>query len=241
MSLSCEALEERLSIKYETRERSTAVMPSSTSAGDLSGEVTSELKLPHMLISITLDEDQQLPNPEACRRWICAFPGLAKHVKIEGLFSSYSTVIILSIPVVIWNMLPENPACQPISYVTSRNLILDPRTNFLHSERSLETECTQPPSAMSKKNISNTSITTESGYGFAGPVHLQTPSPARTQIFATCPHSEKVVPDTHELDSSSSRDTPIFETLEPLKIDAEQYRRPPTMLTLSGPFLPKIS
>jgi hypothetical protein len=41
------------------------------------------------------------------------------------VFTSYSTVLILSIPVVIWNMLPENPACQPISYITSRNLILD--------------------------------------------------------------------------------------------------------------------
>jgi hypothetical protein len=78
-----------------------------------------------MLIAITLDEDQPLPHIEACRNWICSFPGLAKYVKVEGVFTSYSTVLILSIPIVIWNMLPENPACQPISYVTSRNLILD--------------------------------------------------------------------------------------------------------------------
>jgi hypothetical protein len=304
MSLSCEALEERLNINYETREPSTEIMPSSASPSNLSGEVTSGLMLPHMLISITLDEDQPLPNSEACRRWICAFPGLAKHVKIEGIFTSYSTVIILSIPIVIWNMLPDNPACQPISYVTSRNLIVDPGTNFLHSERSLEPECTQPPSAMCENNISNTSVTTEGAYGFAGSVHLQTPNPARTQIFASFPHGEKVVSDTHKLDSMSSGDNPISETLEPSKIDAKQrrphsrvvpenstnksrdpyisvndpgqfrstqptepasdellspnsllrlpragrspsdaqcYGRPPTMLTLSGPFLPKIS
>jgi hypothetical protein len=88
MSLSCEALEERLNINYETREPSTEIIPSSTSASDVSGEVTSKLKLPHVLISITLDEDQLLPNPEACRRWICAFPRLAKHVKIEGIFQA---------------------------------------------------------------------------------------------------------------------------------------------------------
>lgn len=45
-----------------------------------------------------------------------------KYVKVEGIFASYSTVLILSISVVIWNMLPDNPACQPITYVTSRNL-----------------------------------------------------------------------------------------------------------------------
>jgi hypothetical protein len=225
MSLSCDVLEERLNINYETREPSTEIIPSSTSASDLSGEVTSQLKLPHMLISITLDEDQPLPNPEACRGWICAFPGLAKHVKVEGIFSSYSTVIILSIPVVIWNMLPDNPACQPISYVTSRNLILDPGSNFLRSGRSLATECRQSPSTMDKSNISNTSVTIERVSGFAGPVDLQTPNSTRTQIFESFPRGEKAISETYGLESTSSQNAPICEISERSKNDT-RIRRP---------------
>ena len=123
MSLSCDGLEERLRVCDETTERSFEPSSVSTLTVDGPAEATRTLKLPHMLVSIALDEDQLLPNPEACRRWICAFPGLAKYVKVEGIFASYSTVLILSIPVVVWNMLPDNPACQPITYVTSTNLI----------------------------------------------------------------------------------------------------------------------
>jgi hypothetical protein len=123
MSLSCDGLEERLRACDETTARSFEPSSLSTLTVDGPAEATPTLKLPHMLVSIALDEDQLLPNPEACRRWICAFPGLAKYVRVEGIFASYSTVLILSIPVVVWNMLPDNPACQPITYVTSTNLI----------------------------------------------------------------------------------------------------------------------
>jgi hypothetical protein len=187
-----------------------------------------------MLISITLDEDQLLPNPEACRRWICAFPGLGKHVKIEGIFSSYSTVIILSIPVVIWNMLPDNPACQPISYVTSRNLILDPGSTFLRSGRSLATECRQSPSTMDKNNISNTSVTTERASGFAGPVDLQTPNSTRTQIFESFPRGEKAISETYGLESTSSQNAPICETRERSKNDNKLRRQQSTAAPENG-------
>jgi hypothetical protein len=129
MSLSTDALEETLNINHEVTVSNSS---SNSSLGSDPDSVTCQssgsspvLGLPHMLIAITLDEDQPLPNIEACLNRLCSFPGLAKYVKVEGVFTSYSTVLILSIPVVIWNMLPENPACQPISYITSRNLILD--------------------------------------------------------------------------------------------------------------------
>jgi hypothetical protein len=90
---------------------------------DMAPESTSELKVPHMLVSVALEEDQQLPDSEAFSRWICAFPALAKHVTVQGVYKSFSTVLILSIPVVIWNMMHDDPACQPISYITSNNLL----------------------------------------------------------------------------------------------------------------------
>ena len=116
MSLGCEELE---GLSISSSEQSN--FGSAPRPDDGSSESSLDLKVPHMLVSIALDEDQALPNAEACRRWICGFPGLAKHVKVEGVYSSYSTVLILSIPVAVYNMLPENPACQPVAYVTSRN------------------------------------------------------------------------------------------------------------------------
>jgi hypothetical protein len=125
MSLSCDALEQTLRIGLSPEDQSISSSSGPSSSGDVSAEGSSTLKLPHMLVSIALDQDQPLPNAEACRRWLCAFPGLAKHVKVEGVYDSYSTILLLSIPVVIWNMMPDHPACQPIAYVTSRNLTLD--------------------------------------------------------------------------------------------------------------------
>lgn len=122
MSLGCEELEESLMPSDGQLNTGLELRPSESRSSD----VTFDLKVPHMLVSIALDEDQALPNAEACRRWICGFPGLAKHVKVEGVYSSYSTVVMLSIPVAVYNMLPDNPACQPVAYVTSRNRLTDP-------------------------------------------------------------------------------------------------------------------
>ena len=127
MTISCNGLDERLGEFGSRRDRSVGPLSSPNLTDSGPDDVTPKLKLPHMLVSIALNEDQLLPNHEAVRRWICAFPGLAKHVKVEGVFASYSTVLILSIPVVIWNKLPDHPACQAIAYVTSQNLI---RENF---------------------------------------------------------------------------------------------------------------
>ena len=120
MSLGCEELE-----GLSSSSSGQSNLGSAPRLEDGSSESNFDLKVPHMLVSIALDEDQALPNAEACRRWICRFPGLAKHVKVEGVYSSYSTVLILSIPVAVYNMLPEHPACQPVAFVTSRNRFTD--------------------------------------------------------------------------------------------------------------------
>lgn len=123
MSLTCEALDERLGNDLA---RGTAQDVTSTASGlpdARASDATHALNLPHLLISVELDQDQELPNSEACRRSISSFPGLAKHVKVEGVYRGYSTVLVLSIPVVIWTTMPEHPACRPITYVTSRNLL----------------------------------------------------------------------------------------------------------------------
>lgn len=121
MNMSCEPPQE------EAIQPGQENQPKSNGLENMSPESTRELKVPHMLISVALEEDQTLPDSEAFSRWICAFPALARHVTVHGVYKSFSTVLILSIPVVVWNMLPDNPACQPISYVISKNLLDFPK------------------------------------------------------------------------------------------------------------------
>ena len=97
--------------------------PDTYSLDDLtSSEPTGNLKVPHVLISLALCEDQEL-ELKACSEWLTAFPALAKYAKVKGVYRSHSALIIASVPVVIWDLLPENRACSFIGYVTSDNLL----------------------------------------------------------------------------------------------------------------------
>ncbi|CZR58571.1 uncharacterized protein PAC_08463 [Phialocephala subalpina] len=161
MSLCCDDLDQRPQSNTATPSlgrsgSDTEDVEMSPESPPDSPEATSSLKVPHMLVSFALDQTEPLPNEEACRRWLSVFPGLAKHVKVEAVFDSYSTVLIMSIPVAIWNMLPDHPACQPIAYVTSRNLMEDSRAqnevsgiDIKQDAMERQATCATPPSPAS--------------------------------------------------------------------------------------------
>jgi CubicO group peptidase (beta-lactamase class C family) len=92
---------------------------SSLSSLTLSGQY----RIPHVLISVALEESQQELDVKKTTRWLESIPLLAKWAKVEGVFRSYSTLLLLSIPVPVWNMLPDHPACSFVGYVTSPNLV----------------------------------------------------------------------------------------------------------------------
>jgi len=79
-------------------------------------------KVPHVLISIALEGDQGPLDAASCRRWLADFPALAKYATVEGIYRSYSTLMTLSVPVMIWDMLPEHLACAFIGYTVSPNM-----------------------------------------------------------------------------------------------------------------------
>jgi hypothetical protein len=80
-----------------------------------------DMATPHVLISLALEEEQLL-NFEQCRRWLQAFPAMAKYAKVQGVYRSNSTLLVLSLPVAVWDWLPSDPACTFIGYVHSENL-----------------------------------------------------------------------------------------------------------------------
>ncbi|KAL2069283.1 hypothetical protein VTL71DRAFT_15621 [Oculimacula yallundae] len=80
-----------------------------------------EYKVPHVLISIALEGDQGTLDAASCRRWLGDFPALVKYATVEGVYRSYSTLLTLSVPVTIWDLLPDHPACSFIGYITTPN------------------------------------------------------------------------------------------------------------------------
>lgn len=120
---------------------------------------------PHVLLTIALEEDQFL-DAAGCARWLKQFPLLAKYVSIEGVYKSYSTLLLLSVPVVLWDLLPDHPASQFVGYVRSCNLmqrekLLRARTQkctttpipiikqAVRGKSSYPYDCTSPPKSVS--------------------------------------------------------------------------------------------
>ncbi|AEO68980.1 uncharacterized protein THITE_2118892 [Thermothielavioides terrestris NRRL 8126] len=82
---------------------------------------------PHVLISLALEDDQRLDLND-WETWLAAFPAIAKYVKVQGVFKSHSTLLLLSLPVMVWDFLPDDPACSFVAFIRSNNL-LRPQTS----------------------------------------------------------------------------------------------------------------
>jgi hypothetical protein len=75
-----------------------------------------KLDVPHVLLSVALEEDQSL-DPDSWVNWMSDLPALAKYVLVEGVFRSHSTMILVSLPVPIWDVLRDDLAISFIGYV----------------------------------------------------------------------------------------------------------------------------
>lgn len=98
---------------------------------------------PHVLMSIALETDQTL-DLNVFEQWMKEFPALAKYAKIQGLYQSYSTLVLLSVPVVLWNLLPENPACNFIGYTKSDNMLKRENAGQFQSQEVVVRDGTDP-------------------------------------------------------------------------------------------------
>ncbi|KAI1429275.1 hypothetical protein F5Y12DRAFT_710181 [Xylaria sp. FL1777] len=88
---------------------------------DIIGSEPNE-SVPHVMVSLALEDDQNL-NIEDWERWLASLPALAKYVQVQGVFKSHSTLLLLSLPVMIWDLLPDHHACSFIAFIRSNNLV----------------------------------------------------------------------------------------------------------------------
>lgn len=90
---------------------------------------------PHVMISLALEDDQRL-DLNAWEQWLASFPALAKYVKVQGVFKSHSTLLLLSMPVTLWDLLPDDQACSFVAFIRSNNLI----RKSAHAEASIQAQ-----------------------------------------------------------------------------------------------------
>lgn len=55
--------------------------------------------------------------------WLRMMPVLAEHVKVEAGFASFSTLLVISVPVAIWCYIPDHIAIAVIGLITSTDLV----------------------------------------------------------------------------------------------------------------------
>lgn len=127
--------------------------PLSSPLSSLSSRAPSgEYHTPHVIISVALEDNQPNLDVKETARWLASIPFLAKWAKVEGVFKSYSTLLLLSVPVPVWNMLPDHPACSFVGFATSPNLVTNLSTH-------IEIEAGEPVSRPSHYGITPTSST----------------------------------------------------------------------------------
>ena len=81
----------------------------------------------NVLLSIRLDRDYFTgtieENLQMWREWIQNIPPEAKGMNIEAIYEGFSTMVLLSLPVTLWNLLQDNPAYSFVGFITSTNKV----------------------------------------------------------------------------------------------------------------------
>lgn len=97
------------------------------------------IKEPRVLIQFTLNADSQLPQIEGWIRYLTTnLPSCIEKgdVSIEGVFNAGSTLVLLALPIAVWDCMPPNPALSFVSFVESHNLLLQlPRRESRRQDR----------------------------------------------------------------------------------------------------------
>lgn len=111
-----------------------------------------EFHHPKVLISLSLEEDQFL-NMETWVAWIRSVPALIRYTKVDGIFKSSSTLLVLSIPVALWDLLPNDPAISFIGFVNSSNLLCKRLPLLDTSHESNKTKAETPKSTLIRSQL----------------------------------------------------------------------------------------
>ncbi|KAK4454485.1 hypothetical protein QBC34DRAFT_160211 [Podospora aff. communis PSN243] len=134
-------------------------------------------RFPQVIVSVRLQSSDS-SEANAWVKWLLSAPPDAEDIKVEGWFGSFSTLVILNIPLKVWHAMPDNPAVSFIGFVTTENQAFAPP--LLSSEpsaaRRLESKDTRvaqyAPSVMADSAIDLESRASQ-GFGSVEPALMK--------------------------------------------------------------------
>ena len=118
LSPSSDSSLQDVEMEDSSNDSATTSIPSSVSSPGNSAEQS----CPTVLIAVALEEDQRL-QLDTWVDWLRDIPAIAKYARVEGIYESNSTLMLLSLPVSIWDMIPNNPAVSFIGFIKSQDLL----------------------------------------------------------------------------------------------------------------------
>lgn len=85
---------------------------------------------PRVLLAVRLEDDYFIDDEmsDSAKKlqiwcnWVRSAPDGIKDISVQGIYKSLSTLVLISIPVVVWDILPDNPAYSFVGFVQSENL-----------------------------------------------------------------------------------------------------------------------
>jgi hypothetical protein len=78
-------------------------------------------KFPKVLLAIRLNSS--VFDRQAWVDWLRNAPSEAQDVHVDGVYDSFSTLLLVRMPVALWNLLPDNPAYNFVGFVTPENTL----------------------------------------------------------------------------------------------------------------------
>ena len=116
----------------EMRRRSDA-----TAFGDIWPDKSFQYDKVLLAINLSNDMTQDLAIP-TFQQWLREVPAFVEYVNVEAVYRSRSTLLIASVSIAVWDLLPDHPATTFIGFVSSDNLrdLVEPRFFSDDPERS---------------------------------------------------------------------------------------------------------
>lgn len=91
--------------------------PADSSSSQLSEtSAESQALMPLVPITVALEQEQIMRTRDLID-WLKSIPALARWIHVDSAYISDSSLLLLSIPIAVWDMLPENPAITFIAFV----------------------------------------------------------------------------------------------------------------------------
>ena len=78
------------------------------------------IECPQILLTVRLEEDAL--DVQSWKEFLRQLPVEGKDIKIEGLYRSFSTLLLLRLPVTIWDLLPDHPAYGFVGFISGENV-----------------------------------------------------------------------------------------------------------------------